>query len=81
MVSGLGLPNKLGIVVFARIAIKKPGLIGENNQRVCVNQICHQRGQRIIVAKANLIGSDRIVFVYDRDNAEFQQGGERAAGV
>jgi hypothetical protein len=60
--------------VAARISGKESLLVGEDHQRIGIDQVGDQRAQRVVVAKLDLVGHDRIVLVDDRHNSEFEQG-------
>ena len=55
--------------------------IGQQDQRVGCNHLRHIRGQTVIVAKAKLASSDRIILVNNRNNATAEQAIKRRTHV
>ena len=56
-------------------------LVGEDDQRIGLDQVGHQRAQGVVVAELDLVGHHRVVLVDDRHHAEAQQGGQGGARV
>ena len=77
----VGLADELGVGITAWIAIEQTFLIREDHQQVGLDEIHRQRAERVVVAQADLVGGDRVVFVDDRHHAELEQGVEGATGV
>ena len=71
----------MGGGVRAGITLVEPVLIGQDDQKVGVQQVGDQCAQGIVVAEANFVGGDGIVLVDDRDDTQTQQGQERASGI
>ena len=65
----------------ARVAREQAGLIGEDDQRIGLDQVGDQRAQRVVVAELDLVGGDGVVFVDDRDDAELEQRAQRRARI
>ena len=55
--------------------------VGEQHERVGADQVGHQGGEPVVVAKADLVGGDGVVFVDHRHDAEVQQPVQRAERV
>ncbi len=70
-VASLRVPDQCRRCVFARIGCVEAGLVGEDHQQVGFNQIGHQRAERVVVTKADLVGGDRVVLVDDRHYPQF----------
>ncbi len=75
------LSDQLGAWVGARIRCVQAWLIGEYQQQVGLDQIGHQRRQRVVVAQLDLVGSYRVVFVDYGHDALRQQRLQGIAGV
>ena len=71
--------TRLGVT--AGVGAVQPFLVGQDDQQVGLDQVGHQRAQRVVVAKLDLVVDHRVVFVDDRHHAQVQQGQQRAAGV
>ena len=56
-------------------------LIGQDDQRVSVHQVGHQRAQGVVIAELDLVIDDGVVLVDDRDDLELQQGQQGGAGI
>src|SRR5690625_6371665 len=41
----------------------------------------YECGHAVVIAEANLVSGDRVIFVHDRHDAELEQARERAVGV
>jgi hypothetical protein len=48
-------------------------LVGQDHQRVGVDQVGHQRAERVVVADLDLVGDHRVVLVDDRHDAQPEQ--------
>ncbi len=81
VVDGGHLADQLGARVGARIGRVQARLIGEYQQQVGLDQVGHQRRQRVVVAQLDLVGSDRVVFVDHGHDALGQQRLQGIAGV
>ncbi len=73
--------NQPRLRIFARVAVVKALLVGENHQSVGLHQIGHQSAERVVVAQLDFIGGNGVVFIDNRHNAVRQQGSQGAAGV
>ena len=62
-------------------AVNRPGHVGEEHQQLGAEQVGHQGGQPVVVAEADLVIGDGVVFVDDRDDAEVEQARQRLPGV
>src|SRR5574343_1019006 len=80
-VAGGGFGDQGGVRVLARVGGVEADLVGQNDQRVGFDQVGNQGAQRVVVAELDFVGDHRVVFVDDRHDAEFEQGGQRRAGV
>ena len=78
---GISFMDKFGLGILPRIRLEETILICQQQQGVSFNQVGHQRCQGVIVTKANLISDDCIVFVNHRDDPQFQQTAQGAAGI
>ena len=58
---------------MAGVGIEQAFLVGEQQQRIGFQQVGHQRAEGVIIAKADLVGDDGIVFVDHRYHAHFDQ--------
>ena len=65
--------HECGSRIAARIGGIEPLLIGEDDQHVGIDQIDHQRTQRVVVADLDLIGDNGVVLVDDRHNTQTEQ--------
>ena len=64
-----------------RIAIVQPVDAGEDHQMLRLDHLRDLGGQPIIVADANLLGGDRVVFVDDRQDVGREQAVDGVLGV
>ncbi len=55
--------------------------VGEQHERVGADQVRHEGREPVVVAEADLVGGDGVVFVDDGHDAEVQQPVEGAEGV
>ena len=55
--------------------------VGEQHERVGADQVGHEGREPVVVAEADLVGGDRVVFVDDGHHAEVEQPVEGAQGV
>ena len=62
-------------------AVYRPGVSVSSTSRSAVIRCGDERGDAVVVAEAELVAGDRVVLVDDRDAAELEQTGQRAAGV
>ena len=60
---------KRALRVLARIGRIQAALIGEDHQHVGLDQVGHQRAQRVVVAELDFVGDDGVVLVDDRNDA------------
>ena len=68
-VAGLRLVDEARARVLARIGRVQAALVGQDHQRVGVDQVGDQRAQRVVVAELDLVVDDGVVLVDDRDDA------------
>ncbi|KAG0771825.1 hypothetical protein G6F22_016168 [Rhizopus arrhizus] len=80
-VAGLRMRHELGFGVLAGIGVVQAALIGQDDQRVGLDQVGDQCAQRVVVAQPDLVRDDGVVFVDDRHHAQAQQREQRAASV
>ncbi len=73
--------NQLCVGVAARIGGEKPILVGEQHQQVGVDQVGGQRRQVVVIAHANFLGGDGVVFINDRNHVLHQERYQRVARV
>lgn len=76
-----GFVDHLGVRVITRIGIKHAVTISQDHQQISLDQISHQRGQRIVVTEADFVRDHRVIFIDDRDHAQFHQRTQGAAGI
>ena len=55
--------------------------VGQQDQRLGLHDVRHERGQPVVVAEADLVGGHGVVLVDDRDDAEVEQAEQGALGV
>ena len=55
--------------------------VGQQHERVGVDEVRHERGQPVVVTEPDLVGRDGVVLVDDGHHPEGQQPFERPAGV
>ena len=80
-VAGAPFVDQLGIGIFAGVFVEQAELVGEDDQSVGFDQVGHQRAQGVVVAKADFVGDDGVVFVNDGHHAEIEQRSQGAAGI
>ena len=80
-ITGTGLIDQLRCRVLARVGAEQAGLVGQDDQGVCLDQIGHQRAQRVVVAELDFVVDDRVVLIDDGDHAQPDQGEQRGAGI
>ena len=67
--------------ILARVPVVEAGLVGEDDQRVGLDQVGDHGRQRVVVAEADLVDGDGVVLVDDGDDAEPEQRAQRRARV
>ena len=67
--------------MLARILIVQPGLVGEDHQQIGLDQVGHERGQRVVVAETDFFRGHGIVFVDHRHDAQAEQRAQGAAAL
>ena len=67
--------------VLARVGAEQAALVGQDDQHIGFDQIGHQRAQRVVVAKFDLVVDHRVVLVDDRQHAVLEQRQQGGAGV
>ena len=55
--------------------------VGQNNEKIGLNEVCDQGGQIVVVSKLDLINDNRIVLIDDRDDPEPKERQEGVARV
>gem|GEM_PF-4860709 len=80
-VFGVALGHELGLGMEARVGGVEPLLVGEDEEGVGIDEVGHQRAERVVVAELDLVGDDGVVLVDDGYHAQIEQGLEGAAGV
>jgi hypothetical protein len=72
--TGIGLLDKRCGRILAWIGGEKPLLIGEDDERIPLDQIRDQRTQRVVVPELDFVGNNRVVLVDDRHDTQTKQG-------
>ena len=80
-VAGVGLRDQAGTRIDTRIGGEKARLVGEDHQRIGVEQVGDERGQSVVVAELDLVVDDRVVLVDHRHDAEAEQRHQRRTRV
>ena len=80
-VQALHLGNELRIRVGARIVRVETVDVREKDQQVRLDEGHHNRGEAVVVTEFDVIGGDGVIFIDDRDRAEFKELVEGVAGV
>lgn len=70
-----------GGIALAGITVVQTVDIGEQNQRVCADQVRHQRGQSVIVTETEFCCCDSVVFVDDGHRVQCPQSIEGSLSV
>ena len=73
-ITGAGLGDQRGVGVFARIGREQPVLVREDDQAVRVDEIGNECAERVVIAELDFVRNDRVVFVDDGYDAQFEQG-------
>jgi hypothetical protein len=73
-VVGATFADQRGGRVPARVGGVEAVLVGQDDQRLGLDQIGHQCAERIVVAELDFVVDNRVVLVDDRHHAQFQQG-------
>ena len=76
-----GLFDQLRRRILARVGAEQAGLVGQDDQSVCLDQIGDQSAQRVVVAELDFVVDDRVVLIDDGDHAQPDQGEQRGAGI
>ena len=71
----------MGGRVLPGISRVKPGLIGQDDQYVGIQQVGDQSTERVVVAELDFIVDDGVVLVDDRNDTQAQQRQQRGASV
>ena len=79
--AGHGLAHPPGSLIATRVTINNTRLIGKNHQQIRFHQIGHQRRESIVIAKAQFIAGNGVVFINDRNNTQAEQFTQRTAGI
>jgi kynureninase len=80
-VAGAAFTDQPGRRIAARVGAEEAGLIGQDHQRIGVDQVRDQRAERVVVAELDLVGHDRVVLVDDRHDGQAEQRQQRRARV
>ena len=75
------LLNQLRRRVLAWVGAEQAGLVGQDDQSVCLDQIGHQRAQGVVVAELDFVVDDCVVLIDDGDHAQPDQSEQRGAGI
>jgi len=78
--AGLSLPYQRGLRIASRIVGIESLLVGEDDEAVGLDQIGHQRAERIVVAEPDFLGNDGVVLVDHGNDAESKQRQQGGAG-
>ena len=70
-----------GTCIQPGIGGEQPWRVREQHQEVRLDQVCHERGDAVVVAEPDLVVRDGVVLVDNGHDAEFQEPVEGAAGV
>ena len=81
MIGGEGGLNTFGRRVHTRIFAQQSSYVGQNDQKVRFDQISNEGPEGVVVAKTNFVGSNRIVFVNDRNNGHIHERFQSRAGI
>src|ERR1700682_5275676 len=60
------VPDQGRTRIVPRVALVKTGLICENNQGISLDEVRHQRSERVVIAEADFFRRNGIVLVDDR---------------
>ena len=80
-VAGAAFAHERCVGMAPRIGGVQARLVGEQHEHVGLDQVRDQRAQRVVVADADFIRGDGVVFVDDRDHGEFDQRAQRRPRV
>ena len=80
-ITGHSVLHQRSIRRLARIGGIQARLIRQDDQCIGLDQIGHQRAQRIVVAEADFVDGDGVVFVDDGDGVEVEQGTQGTACI
>ena len=80
-VAGPGFADEGGAGSWRGSAVKRPGWSVRMMRASAFDQVGDQGAQGVVVAELDFVGDHRVVFVDDRYDAQFEQGGEGRAGV
>ncbi len=76
---------RTSVIIVVPCARRRPVVqavdVGQQDERVGLHDVRHQRGEPVVVAEADLVGGDGVVLVDDRHDAEVEQPEERALRV
>src|SRR3990167_2333708 len=71
-----------GCLAFCRWkSIIQPVNGREDNEQLCIQQVRHQRGKRIVITELDFIHGNRVILVYDRNGIHLKQRMDRIAGI
>ena len=62
-----------------RVRVVEPVDIRENHHKLRLDKARHERRERVVVAKANLLDRHRVVLVHDGNDPHLKQAGKRVA--
>ncbi len=66
---------------YARIGGEKPGGVGQQHEQVRHHEMCHQRGESVVVPETDLVVRGGVVLVHDRHDPELEEARQRPARV
>ena len=71
----LGVGREAGVIGVQALRVR------ENDQHAGTDEMRHDRRQLVVVAELHLVDDDRVVFVHDGNDAEFEHARQRGASV
>ena len=80
-VAGLHLGQQHRVRIASRVGREQTVLVRENDQPVGLDEVGHERAQRVVVTHLDLVGGHRVVLIDDRHHAQRQQRLQHGACV
>ena len=65
--------NKDRVRIFVGIVRVEPVDIGEEQEKICLDQSCDDGRKTVVVSEFDIVGSDRVVLVHDRDDSHLKE--------